>query len=257
MRKGFIVRRAQLLFRWLSPVLGLALVLSAAQAAETEDDIEVALSLADMLRSARVVISESQDLINDPAIGDKGLTSEVVLSKALDAYRRRTGRDPLGVDPKSRHGRLLEAQMAAIREVVDEHQETINRPGVGFKGFVPAVFARLVNERFMQKVGDEAEIKVTAPPELVRNRKALPDTWETQVIQRRLMSPDWPQGQVFYTEAESRGLEAFRALIPEYYEAGCLSCHGEPKGEIDVTGYPKEGGELGELGGVISITLYR
>ena len=39
--------------------------------------------------------------------------------------------------------------------------------------------------------------------------------------------------------------------------AGCLTCHGEPKGEIDVTGYPKEGGKLGDLGGVISITLFR
>jgi hypothetical protein len=46
-------------------------------------------------------------------------------------------------------------------------------------------------------------------------------------------------------------------LVPEYYTPGCLSCHGEPKGEIDVTGYPKEGGKVGDLGGVISITLFR
>ena len=71
------------------------------------------------------------------------------------------------------------------------------------------------------------------------------------------MAPDWPQGQVFATEAPSQGRAAFRVLVPEYYRAGCLACHGEPQGEIDVTGYPKEGGELGELGGVISITLFR
>ena len=46
-------------------------------------------------------------------------------------------------------------------------------------------------------------------------------------------------------------------LVPEYYTAGCLSCHGEPQGEIDVTGSPQEGGKLGDLGGVISITLFR
>ena len=45
--------------------------------------------------------------------------------------------------------------------------------------------------------------------------------------------------------------------VPEYYAASCLSCHGGPKGDIDVTGYPKEGGSEGDLGGVISISLYR
>ncbi len=30
-----------------------------------------------------------------------------------------------------------------------------------------------------------------------------------------------------------------------------------PKGEIDVTGYPKEGGKAGDLGGAISIVLFK
>ena len=75
-------------------------------------------------------------------------------------------------------GPLFQAQMAAIEEVMDEAQESINQPGVGFKGFVPAIFARMVNERFKEKVGDRAEIKVTAPAVLVRNRMARPDDWE-------------------------------------------------------------------------------
>ena len=46
-------------------------------------------------------------------------------------------------------------------------------------------------------------------------------------------------------------------LIPEYYSPSCLTCHGQPKGEIDVSGYPKEGAAEGDLGGAISITLFR
>jgi hypothetical protein len=46
-------------------------------------------------------------------------------------------------------------------------------------------------------------------------------------------------------------------MVPEYYAASCLTCHGSPKGEMDITGYPKEGAKLDDLGGVISITLYR
>jgi hypothetical protein len=45
-------------------------------------------------------------------------------------------------------------------------------------------------------------------------------------------------------------------MIPGYYTQPCLSCHGEPKGQIDITGYPKEGGKLGDLGAAVSITLF-
>ncbi|MEM7021371.1 MAG: DUF3365 domain-containing protein [Pseudomonadota bacterium] len=223
----------------------------------TDDDQEVALNLANLLRSGRAVIASYQELINDPSGEDKGLTGEIVLADAIARFREVTSLDPRSVDPESRLGRLFQAQMAAIREVVDEQQGTINRPDVGFKGFVPAVFARLVNERFDEKVGDLAAIKVTAPIELVRNRSARPDLWEIEHIEGELLDPAWPKGQVFAAETEQNGRAAYRLLVPEYYSAGCLSCHGEPKGEIDITGYPKEGGQLDDLGGVISISLYR
>jgi hypothetical protein len=45
-------------------------------------------------------------------------------------------------------------------------------------------------------------------------------------------------------------------MVPEYYAASCLACHGSPKGEMDITGYPKEGRSVDDLGGIISITLY-
>jgi hypothetical protein len=237
--------------------IGLHLFVSGGPALATSQEEEVALNLANMLRAARAVISAEQERINDPAIGDKGLTGDAVLAETVARFEESTGLDPTAVDPDSPLGQLFQAQMAAIKEVMDEAQESINQPEVGFKGFVPAIFARLVNERFKDKVGDRAVIKVTAPAALVRNRMARPDDWESQHIEERLLSPDWPEGQVFSTAAPSGDRDAFRVLVPEYYTAGCLTCHGEPKGEIDVTGYPKEGGKLGDLGGVISITLFR
>jgi hypothetical protein len=237
-------------------VAGLTLS-GAGGASAADDDEEIALNLANMLRSARAVIAANQDLINTPGGGDKGLTGEVVLEETIARFQADNDLDPRTVDPDTRMGRLFQAQMAAIKEVVDEEQGTINRPGIGFKGFVPAVFGRLVNERFKEKVGDEAQIKVTAPAELVRNRGARPDPWETTHIQDELLDPTWPRGQVFSAVTEQNGREAFRILVPEYYSAGCLTCHGEPKGSIDVTGYPMEGGKLDDLGGVISITLFR
>lgn len=242
---------------WLSLALGLYLSLAGGPTLADSGETKVALSLAELLRSARTVIAGHQALINDPSVGDKGLTGEAVLAQAIGVYREKTGEDLRRLDPNLPYAGLLRAQMAAIREIVEEHQATINARGVGFKGFVPAVFTRLVNERFGRKVGRQARLKVTAPPRLVRNRKARPDAWETEAIAGRLQSPDWPRGNILTAETELDGRTALRVLVPEYYGEGCLSCHGGPAGTIDVTGYPREGGRVGELGGVISITLFR
>lgn len=237
-------------------VLILGFVGSASQVrADNAKDLETALRLASLLQEARAVIASNQDLINDPKGGDKGLTGARVLEIARTTYLQANGVTPLYDGQDAREARLIEAQMSAIRAIMDENQATINSDGIAFKGFVPAVFARLVNERFSQIVGDEAVIKVTAPPELIRNRKSRPDAWETKIIQDKLATAAWPKEDVFASEAEFKGKNAFRVLVPEFYSEGCLSCHGGPKGEIDVTGYPKEGGHMGDLGGVISISL--
>ncbi len=86
---------------------------------------------------------------------------------------------------------------------------------------------------------------------------ARPDTWENSVIEEKFKDSSWAEGQPFFEEADVSGMPAFRMLIPEYYSESCLSCHGSPAGETDVTGFPKEGGQLGDLAGAISITLFR
>ena len=228
-----------------------------AQPASPAEDAAIALSLAEMLRDARTIVSNNQTRINDPELGDKGLTGKVVLDQAVQLYKEHMNVDPATIDANSRHGRLLRAMMASIAEVIDADQDTINAKGVGFKGFIPAVFGRLVSEAFARHAGGDAEIKVTAPPELVRNRKSRPDTWEESIIKTKLVDPGWLRGNPYSALAAAKGRSAYRVMVPEYYAQSCLSCHGSPKGEMDITGYPKEGGKLDDLGGVISITLYR
>lgn len=234
-----------------------AMMIGANAATPNEDDAAIAKSLATMLRAGRTVISRNQDKINDPKIGDKGLDGKTVLAEAVKIYKETDGVDPAAIDPKSRHGKLLRMEMDAIVEVLDGHQQTINRQGVGFKGFIPAVFGRQVSESFGRRAVGLAEMKVTAPPKLVRNQKARADEWEGAVIQTKLMSATWPKDKIFSEVAKSKGKDAYRTAMPEYYAASCLSCHGSPAGEIDITGYPKEGAAVGDLGAVISITLYR
>src|SRR5207247_10862867 len=101
------LRIAGLVMRW------------AGAAAAADEDAAIAQSLAQMLRSARTVISDSQAKIDDPAVGDKGLTGRVVLDLAIQKYKATTGVDPASVDPKSRQGILLQAIMDSIVEVMD------------------------------------------------------------------------------------------------------------------------------------------
>jgi hypothetical protein len=234
-----------------------ALMLGAHAATPAEDDAAIAKSLATMLRSGRTVISRNQDKINDPKLGDKGLDGKTVLAEAVKIYNETAGINPAAIDANSRHGKLLRMEMDAIVEVMDGHQQTINRQGVGFKGFIPAVFGRQVSEAFGRRATGLAEMKVTAPPKLVRNAKARADDWEGAVIKDKLMSASWAKDQAFSEVAKSKGKDAYRTAMPEYYAASCLTCHGDPAGEIDITGYAKEGASVGDLGAVISITLYR
>jgi Protein of unknown function (DUF3365) len=223
----------------------------------TNDDVVVAESLSTLLQVARTVVSRHQNEINNPDVGDKGFSGAKVLAEAASAYKAKTGIDPFSIDPSTKQGRLLRAQMDSIVEVVDANQETINKKGLGFKAFIPSTFGRLVNEAFSRRAGQEADVKVTAPSDRIRNLKARADPWEQTVITEKFLSPSWPKGKDFSAIADSKGRQAFRVAVPEYYAASCLTCHGAPKGDIDVTGYPKEGGSEGDLGGVISISLYR
>src|ERR1700733_5403161 len=222
-----------------------------------DDDRKIAYSLAAMLRAGRTVISNNANLINDPTVGDKGLDGKSVLAQVVALYRQTTEVDPLHIDPASREGRLLHDEMDAIVEVMDANAASINTKGIGFKGFIPAVFGRLVGEAFSRRAAGEAEMKVTAPPNLVRNRRAMPDPWEAAAITDHFMAKDWPKGEPFAEVVEQDGHQVFRIAVPEYYVQSCLSCHGGPRGSVDLTGYPKEGANLGDLGGVISLKLAR
>ena len=226
-------------------------------AAQTAEEVERGNRLAAVLRAGRSVVSNSQELINDPEITDKGLTGEVFYEQVIAAYLDANGEPPLhdGLDPLERE--LTESQLNAMVTVIDANQEIINAEGLAFKGFIPAIFARLVNEQFAMQMGAVAKVKVTAPMALVRNRMARPDTWENMVIEDKFQSASWPVGQAFFEDTDVSGAPAFRMLIPEYYSESCLACHGSPAGETDVTGFPKEGGQLGNLAGAISITLYK
>ena len=153
-------------------------------------------------------------------------------------------------------GQARAAMIESIKQVVDKAQPWINEKGKGFKGFLPAVFAKSVADEFSRRMAGKMFIKLTAPKQYVRNRANRPDTWENNAIENKFKSAGWAKGRSFSELADHKGKQGFRFILPEYYKESCLVCHGDPKGERDITGGKKEGGKLDELGGAISFVIY-
>ncbi|VAX10540.1 Two-component system sensor histidine kinase [hydrothermal vent metagenome] len=206
--------------------------------------------LTTMFRSARAVISQNQGLINDASKGDKGLSAEVVIAKANENFIKATGHD-FGSDAAH------EAMLSAIGSVMDQAQPLINEKDKGLKGFLPAIFAKQVADAFSSNMAGKMQIKLTAPKAYVRNRANRPDKWEQMVIEEKFKATGYAKGKPFSEIAKAKGKDAYRYILPEYYKDSCLKCHGDPKGERDITGGKKEGGKLGELGGAISLTIFK
>lgn len=214
------------------------------------DDVATSQRLTTLFRASRKVISQNQALINDDSKGDKGLDGKAVVKMAKTNYQEAAGSALPSGDAEN-------AMLDSVSEVMSEAQSLINQEGVGFKGFLPAIFARRVAGKFSNKMQGSMSIKLTAPKSYVRNRANRPDKWEHDVIETKFKSKDYETGKPFFETAQIKGKEAFRYILPEYYGPSCLGCHGMPKGEIDISGGKKEGGVLGELGGAISLAIYK
>jgi len=224
--------------------------------ADSEDDKAMrADEIATLFRASRAVISQNQAHINDSDIGDKGLSGDVVVMKAKTNYEKAKGTAFIMADSATENGRAQRALFSAVTKVMDDAAPLINEKGKGFKGFLPAVFAKAVADQFSLNMNGKMSIKLTAPIAYVRNRKNRPDEWEASVIEDQFKSAGYEKGKPYRESTEHNGQRVFRYMIPEYYGESCLGCHGGPKGERDITGGLKEGGVLGELGGAISLII--
>jgi hypothetical protein len=226
-----------------------------ALAGSEQDASETGRLLAILLDSGRVTVGANQALINDAEKGDKGFTPEVFEKQLVEKFKERSGVDLANL--KSANApemakKLLPQLVGASKQTVAENQSTINKKGVGFKGFIPATFGTQAAAKFSSKAG--VYLKQTTHDGLLRNPANKADGFEAGVLQK-FADPGYPrQGEKIISESADGG-KILRVMLPLYYGKGCLACHGEPKGEKDISGYKKEGAKEGDLGGAISVKL--
>ena len=213
------------------------------------NEAEMGELLVKLVQAGRGVVAESQELINDASKGDKGFTPKVFEGKQIAKFKEKTNIDLSKPDGSSQTRQLL-ALLEAGREVVEDNQFKINKQGIGFKGFIPAVWGRLTGEKFGQKTG--VKLKLTNMDYRFPGNK--PDEFEAEVL-KLFADASYPKGKEYTRMTVVNGKPALRMMAPEYVGKGCLGCHGEPAGERDITGNKKEGWKEGGLAGAISLII--
>jgi len=203
--------------------------------------------------AGRVTIANKQPVLNDPKKGKKNYPPTVFEKELAENFQQRTGLNLLTLQQSAAPElakQLLPALVLASKKAVGDVQHVINLEGVGFKGFIPAVFGTTVANTFRSYT--QVYLKQTMDPP--RNRYNAPDDFERRML-ARFAEPTYPRRQDGVVSELVDGGKAVRVLLPLYYQKACLGCHGEPKGERDITGYQKEGAKEGDFGGAISVKL--
>jgi hypothetical protein len=215
---------------------------------------ETARLLAVLLDSGRVVVGRVQPTLNNPRLENKNFSRSVFESQLRKEFLVRTGHDLRNLVPAPMPERakpLLLRLGLLMQKAVEEVQPEINKKGIGFKGFIPAVFGTKVSEQFSKEAG--VKLRQIGPPGIEpRNPNNKPDEQEEQALlgvqQRHPRVGD-------HVVEQQLPDNTIQVLLPLFYNKQCLACHGKPKGGVDISGYEKEGFKEGDLGGAISVTL--
>lgn len=214
-----------------------------------EETENTAQHLATLLNVGRLIVERNQTLINDPRLGDKRFTPEVFEHEVVDEFTRQTNIDlkHLPSHLPSLAKELLPVLLQSSKEVVADAQLVINQRGIGYKNFIPATFGSQAARKFSNR----SYVKIKQTTINPRNLKNTPDAYEENVLKRLATQP---ASDTSITEWIDNGT-TLRALTPIYYSQDCLACHGNPRGILDISGYPREGAQEGDLAGAISIQI--
>ena len=146
---------------------------------------------------------------------------------------------------------MLTRQLNAMWDFMAINQDRINYDSDGnydFKGLHCSIVGLSVSNHFSQ----DTDYKIRYVSDRPRNAAHATDEFETQVMERFRQDASLAS----YDEmAAFDGQSSLRYVTPLRIDSSCMPCHGGPAGERDVTGRAKEGLELGDLYGVISVVV--
>ena len=173
------------------------------------------------------------------------LISAVFLAFTYDDQSRRAETDLL------EKSRVLVTEMDAMWDFISLNQNVINYTSDGeydYKGLHCAIAGKSVAALFSEKTDYSIRFTNLNP----RNIYNIPDAYEAAAIEAFLTDEDTDEVWGYQTEG---GDQVFRYVRAMDVSDDCIECHGQPAGELDATGYPKEGWSVGDVAGAVSVVV--
>lgn len=149
--------------------------------------------------------------------------------------------------------RVLEQSVQATWDFIDYEQDNINYDADGsynFKGLYCSLVGKSVGKLFTLSTDSRYVLRYTRLDP--RNALDEPDDFERAALESFY---DTGASEYYGLAKSESGVEEFRYVGAIYLKDSCLTCHGGPAGELDVTGFVKEGLEAGDIGGAVSIVI--
>lgn len=147
--------------------------------------------------------------------------------------------------------RMLVTEMDAVWDFISINQDTINHTLDGsyeYKGLHCAIAGKSVAAFFSQN-SDYAIRFTNIEPRNIHN---APDPYETAAL---MQFAEHPEQSEYYRFVDDENGSVFRYVSAMKVTENCVECHGQPKGELDPTGYEKEGWRTGDLAGAVSVVV--
>lgn len=147
--------------------------------------------------------------------------------------------------------RTLSLQMQAAWDYIDQSQDSINYNSDGrfdFKGIYCSIAGKSIAQNFTRASEGYMIRYARNNP---RSYTDVPDPFEAAALE----AFEAGSAAEYYQVAEYEGRPVFRYASMLQIKRNCLTCHGQERGDFDITGFTKEGMALGDVAGAVSIVI--
>jgi len=217
--------------------------------------------IAKVYHASMVYIFNIQSLINSKTLDKDGLFGKSFIEEIQNTYK-----EMFNQSFPNRTDKHISNLLTLMMLVMEDNRTLLLDNHIGFKGFIPAIFAFQLSQKFKER-GFGLNIKFTNFEGRVRNKLNSPDYWEQNAL---AILKEKNIEEVYDKETSFEGKAALRYMRAVEITPMCLNCHGVPQDNPanigrdekqwhhkDKTGFLMEGWKLGELGGGISVVLYQ
>jgi hypothetical protein len=209
----------------------------------SEEAHATAEMIAQAIFTGRMVIFAQMGKLTDPELGDKGYTGEVFGRQWRDAVQ------DIMIKASPNQERIMDKVFWAGEQAMENVQDRLNVKGVAWKHFLPARWEREMGSLLNARTG----ILTKQPARNYRNPANVPDEAEREVL-ARFVQQDF-DGKPHGAFAQMANHQVYRYMEPIRLIPPCMGCHGHPKGEPDMLGFEKDGLDVGDVIGLMSVTI--